>query len=324
MLITALAIAAYVLAFWSGNLPARAIFGSILLVVIYAWWWWVFGQVRAAGFGRLDNVRLAMFLALTTLIVGSSLGVIVQLLLATGQVLPTSPDLIGAHVTAQVSGYLVLFAVGLGEWWLRPDHGARSRGGVTQAYLLFIAGLAFSVGALFGIQPLLIITNLFQLVAVVLFLTRVGGPMLRTSWGVAGAARHSAIAPAFLVVNVVLLVVLVQQFVAAQGDFTKVSPGLVTAYDHSMFIGVMANVLFGAALAVTAARRGSAALDHAVFWLLNIGLVAFLAVLVFAGYDSDLVKLSAPVMGIGVLAGIATLSVRLNPAPAPLTAAARA
>ena len=54
------------------------------------------------------------------------------------------------------------------------------------------------------------------------------------------------------------------------------------------------------------------AIDNAMFWLLNIGVVAFLGVLVFAGYDSDLVKFTAPAMGIGVLLGIITLSWRMN------------
>jgi hypothetical protein len=318
VLITALATVAYILAFWSGNFQARAVFGTIELVVIFGWWWWVFGQVRGAGFGRLDNPRLAMFLALTTLVIGSSLGVAVQIILATGQSLPAQgqgPELIGAHVTAQVSGYLVLFSVGIGEWWLRADRGARSRSGVTQAYLLFIAGLAFSIGALLSIQPLLIVTNLFQLVAVGIFVVRVGGPVLRTQWGSASGLRHVALGPVFLVVNVILLVVLVGQFVAAQGDFTKVSQGLVTAYDHSMFIGVMANVLFGAAF-VVAGQRGSGAVDQAIFWLLNLGLIAFLGVLLFAGYDSELVKFSAPIMGLGALLGIVVLSMRLGAATA--------
>jgi hypothetical protein len=39
-MLSALATAAYVLAFWSGNFFARAIFGALELVVILGWWWW--------------------------------------------------------------------------------------------------------------------------------------------------------------------------------------------------------------------------------------------------------------------------------------------
>ena len=324
VLLTAVATAAYILAFWSGNIPARAAFGTVQLVVIFAWWWWVWSQVRKIGFPRLDNPRLAMFLALTTLVIGSTLGVAVQVILAAGRALAApgqGPDLIGAHVTAQVSGYLVLFAVGACEWWLRDDRGARSRGGVAQAYLLFIAGLAFSVGALLNIQPLLIVTNLFALIALVIFLVRVGGAMLRTRWTAPGAVRHIAVAPAFLVLNFILLVVLIGQFVAAQGDFTKVSRGLVTAYDHAMFIGVMTNLIFGAAMALVG-QRANPAVAHAVFALLNVGLLLFLGVLVFAGYESELVRWTAPVMGTGVLLGIGTLAVRVGAPATPRLAPA--
>jgi hypothetical protein len=40
VMLSALATAAYVLAFWSGNFFARAIFGALELVVILGWWWW--------------------------------------------------------------------------------------------------------------------------------------------------------------------------------------------------------------------------------------------------------------------------------------------
>src|SRR5436189_4564141 len=36
--------AAYVLAFWSGNFPARAITGSLELLVILYWWRWAWSQ----------------------------------------------------------------------------------------------------------------------------------------------------------------------------------------------------------------------------------------------------------------------------------------
>ena len=94
-----------------------------------------------------------------------------------------------------------------------------------------------------------------------------------------------------------------------------------------MFIGVMTNLLFGAAIAVAGGRRSWAWADDVIFYLLNLGLVAFLAVLLFAGYDSELVRVTAPVMGVGALLGIATFSLRLSSAAVsaarPLTAGGR-
>src|SRR5438128_10030513 len=55
VLLSALATAAYVLAFWSGNLYARAIFGAIERAVIVVWWWWVVQRTTSEGYGRVSN-----------------------------------------------------------------------------------------------------------------------------------------------------------------------------------------------------------------------------------------------------------------------------
>src|SRR5436305_11336130 len=108
--LSAAATAAYVLAFWSGNFTARAIFGVVMLATIYGWWWFAVSRGMAEGFGRLDIPKLSLIFGLTTLVVGSTLGVIVQVILGTGNALPASPDLIGAHASAQTGGYLVIVA----------------------------------------------------------------------------------------------------------------------------------------------------------------------------------------------------------------------
>ena len=312
VLISALATVAYILAFWSGNLPARAVFGGLELAVIVGWWWWIFSQVRSTGFGHLDIPRLSVFLAFTTLIVGSTLGVSIQVILATGGQVPTGIDLIGGHAVAQVSGYLVLMAVAVGEWRLRLDNGARSRSGLTQTYLLFLAGLAAAFGVTLGIVPLLLGTNLFYVIAAGIFVVRARRGLMSARWGEGGAGRHLAIAVPFLVVNVVLLTTLIATFATAQGDPTKIPLGLIVAYDHTTFVGVLANIIFGTALALSAGDTRWAWADHVVFWLLNLGAIGFISVLVFAGYDSDLVKVTAPVMGVGALLGILVFSLRLG------------
>src|SRR5213082_3227659 len=100
--------AAYVLAFWSGNFPARAITGSLELLVILYWWWWAWSQALREGYGRIDVPKLSIILGLTILTIGAIVGVTIQLFLALGVTMPTSPDLIGTHASAQIGGYLVL------------------------------------------------------------------------------------------------------------------------------------------------------------------------------------------------------------------------
>src|SRR5438094_10630290 len=48
--LSALSTAAYVLAFWSNNFQARALFGVTELLVVYYWWWWVASRGMSEGF----------------------------------------------------------------------------------------------------------------------------------------------------------------------------------------------------------------------------------------------------------------------------------
>ena len=147
VMLSALSTAAYVMAFWSGVFILRGVFGLSELAVIAYWWWFVYTRAGGwAGIRRLDIPKLSVVLGLTTLVIGSTLGVIVQVLLATGNAIPTSVDLIGAHATAQIGGYLVLVAAGFAEWQLAGG-GKRSLLGLVQVYLLFVGGLvlAFSL-----------------------------------------------------------------------------------------------------------------------------------------------------------------------------------
>jgi hypothetical protein len=323
IMLTALATAAYVLAFWSGNFVARAIFGTIELVVIVGWWWWVLARSLAEGLGRISVPKLAVLLALTTLVIGSTVGVILQVLFATNNVNDQTGVLIGVHASAQVGGYLVLVAAGIAEWQLVGEK--RTTAGVIQAVLLFLAGLLLAIGILLNVTPALLLSNVFQAVAIVMVAIRVGRRAIGVGWGQATGLRHEAISIAWLVVALGLFIALTQQLIAAQGDQSKVPAGLFIALDHTMFIGVMTNVLFGTLLALGAPRTWPWA-DHVIFWGLNIGAASFVAVLLTAGSSAGSgpfahpVAFTAPIMGLSVLLGIVTYSMRLANAPAAVRA----
>jgi hypothetical protein len=332
VMVSAVATAAYVLAFWSGNFQARAIFGTIELLVVVYWWWFAVSRGMGEGFGRLDIPKLSVIFGLTTLVIGSTLGVIVQILLGTGNQLPTGTDLVGAHASAQTGGYLVLVAAGFIEWQLTGG-GRRTIAGLIQIALLFVSGLLLSVSLLLSAQlgpqmaqTLPGIATLLSLVGAVVVAVRLGRAALGVSWG-AGAKRHLAMAVGFLVLAKILEAALVQQFIAAQGDFTKISIGLLHALDHSYFIGLMTNMLFGAILVLSVDRvRAWPWADQLVFWGLNIGVIGFVAVLIIAGSGEGAkpfthpVSFIAPIMGLAALLGIATLSMRLANAPEAMRA----
>jgi hypothetical protein len=332
VMVSAVATAAYVLAFWSGNFQARAVFGTIELLVVFYWWWFAVSRGMAEGFGRLDIPKLSVIFGLTTLVIGSTLGVIVQIILGTGNQLPTSTDLVGAHASAQTGGYLVLVAAGFIEWQLTGG-GRRTTAGLIQIGLLFVSGLLLSVSLLLAAQlgpdlsqALPGIATLLSLVGAVIVAVRLGRAAVSVSWA-AGAKRYLALAVGFLVVAKILEALLVQQFISAQGDFTKISIGLLHALDHSYFIGLMTNMLFGAILVLTADRpRAWPWADQLMFWGLNAGVIGFVAVLLIAGSGEGAkpfthpVSFIAPIMGLAALLGVATLSMRLSNAPAAMRA----
>ncbi|HVR89430.1 MAG TPA: hypothetical protein VHG53_07790 [Candidatus Limnocylindria bacterium] len=318
--LSGLATAIYVLAFWSGNFPARAITGTVELVVIYAWWWWVAGRARAEGFGHVDIPKLALVFGLTTLVIGSTLGVIVQIMFATGTASQTTGQLIGGHAAAQVGGYLVLVAAGIAEWQLTGG-GSRSRAGVAQVAVLFLGGIVLAIGIFTNLQPLLGLATLLQVVGIVIVIVRFGKRAITAPWGVATGTRHIAASLLFLVLGVILEIMLVAALAQAKGDIGAVSAGLNHALDHTMFVALMTNALFGVILILTASGpRTWPWADHVIFWGLNLGVASFIAVLMFVGSGEGAkpfthpVAFTAPIMGISALLGIVTLSMRLGAA----------
>jgi len=321
VLLSGLVTAAYVLAFWSGNFPARAITGSLELLVILYWWWWAWGRALAEGLGKVDVPKLSVVLGLTILTIGAIIGVTVQLFLALGLTLPTSPDLIGTHASAQVGGYLVLVSAGIAEWRLTGG-GKRTGAGLAQVFALFLGGLFLAIGVGMNIEPLQGIATLLQVVGIVIVVVRFGGKVLSAPWGEASGTRHIAIAVPFLVIGLVLEIWFLASIIQAQGDFTKISLGLIHALDHSMFVGLMTNTLFGVILFATAGgTRVWPWADNLIFWGLNIGAASFILVLltVGSGYTATgpfqhPVAYTASLMGLAALLGIATLQQRLRAA----------
>src|SRR5687767_1121982 len=349
ILLSGLGTAAYVMAFWSGVFILRGVFGLAQLAIIVYCGWFVYTRVAAdGGIGRLDIPKLSVLLGLTTLVIGSTLGVIVQVLLATGNALPTGTDLVGAHASAQTGGYLVLVAAGFAEWQLIGGSG-RPTLGLAQVYLLFVGGLVLSASLLLSAslpaaaaQALPGLATLLTLAGILIASFRIGRAALAAPWMAPTGMRHIAIVVPFLILAVILQAILVQQFIAAQGDFTLVSIGLLHALDHAYFVGVMTNALFGAILLVNS-ERGTTTLskvperarvwpwaDDVIFWGLNVGAAAFIAVLLIVGSGEGKpafthpVAFVAPIMGLAALLGIVTYLVRMLGMPAVLSRRARA
>src|SRR6266852_2390078 len=114
-ILAAIAVPVYILAFLSGNLIARAVFGFPVLLVIIGYFGWIIARSRQV---RLTVARLALLGGIFTLIVGSVIGVILQVQFATST--PVSTGALAAHPATQVVGYLLLIGMAISEWRLMP------------------------------------------------------------------------------------------------------------------------------------------------------------------------------------------------------------
>ena len=320
-LLAAIGIPVYVAAFLSGNLVARAIFGFPVLLAIVGVLTWLVGRI---GQVTMTVPRLAVLAAIATLVVGSTIGVLVQLELASKSTfLPEGA--IGGHVTAQVVGYLVLIGMAISEWRLRNTPGL-TWPGIVQVSLLFLGGILITIGALLNVQALLGAFIPAELIAVIIYCFRLGPQLRRVKWLVPSSERHFGLVVPYLVVNLILLVWLITGVVTkVYARFELIPLWLVFAFDHTMFIGVMSNSLFGLIQqASRAPQRFWPWAEQIVFWGMNGGMIGF--VLTLATDQRGLEKLFTPIMGGSILVGIITYSVRLQRLrrAAPTLAAAQA
>jgi hypothetical protein len=289
----------YVAAFYTGYFQARAIGGSLLLAVVlwlFVWLW------RTYLSGERTVARLAVTLGLSTFTYGAVIGVVLQIQFALGANW-LSGDAIGAHAGAMVFGYLVLVAMGVIEWRTKDSAGI-SRGGAVQVVSLFLGGLVLSVGLLIGAaQALAGVYLVTEVIAVVLFARRVVPAAVRIDWRGASPKRYVGAAAIWVILALALFFYLISQFIAAKGDVNAISPNLLIANDHSVFIGVMTNLAFallGTWVGIEAKHRMGALVT---FWGINGGLALFIVGLIL---ESVTVKrIGAPVMGVFLLAALA-------------------
>ena len=303
----------YVAAFLSGNYVFRAIFGTPVLAAIVLLLAWLLMETRRIGLGRLTVPQLSALAGIGSLVVGSSLGVYAQFAFARGDQF-NPMNVIGGHVTAQVIGFLLLLGMGLIEYWHRPDPKPASWAGRIQVGLLFFGGLAIAFGFVLGQPQAAGGAILLEVPALVIFLVRVGWSAVRSSWTQAGSARHVAVAVPFLVLNVgsIIYLILALFVLNIYKDFSEVPTSVAVTLDHALFVGVMTNLNFALLLALTADRRAILPwADGVIFWGLNAGVAAFIVVLL--ANITFFERFTAPVMGLAILLGLVTFTLRLWP-----------
>jgi hypothetical protein len=296
-MVTVAAVVVYVIAFLTGTGVFRPIAGTLMLAAIVWVLTWVVGRYRVLP---STTPRLALLLAMISLTIGAILGVLLGLFIARGSIPGMSAEsaaaLAGAHPPAMLIGYLVLAGVAVADWILGGPEG---RTGRLVAWALFVAGILVNIAFIFQLDDLIPLPTLLEVIAVVAFIVRMWPKIAPSAWAGGGNANFARMSIVFLAVGIGLLVAVVQLFLSGALDpETGEGPiGVLLAFDHAMFIGVMTNALFAAVTWMSASTY-----KKIVLWSVNGGLTVFLLGLVI---DVAILKrIGAPVMGFALLYAI--------------------
>jgi hypothetical protein len=292
------AVVLYVIAFATGTGIFRPIAGTVMLVAILWALVWVSRQFTSSD---RSTPQLAMLLTMVSLTLGAVLGVLLGLLIARGS-LPglsteTARSLAGAHPPAMLIGYLILAGVAVTDWLLKGPEGWSGR---IVAWSLFVAGIVVNLAFILDVEALIQVATLLEVVAIVLYLVRMWPRIRPSAWSGGSGGDFARMSIVFLAIGIALLVNVVRLFISGELDpEAGTGPvGVLLAFDHAMFIGVMTNALF--AVVASTWRSGN---NRISLWAVNSGLALFLVGLLA---DTAILKqIGAPIMGLALLHGIA-------------------
>jgi len=308
----------YIAAWWTGNLPFRAIGGTLVLVGIVLYVGWLVREAARIGYRNLTTPQLGTVVGLVTLVVGSTLGVLLQIQFASGaSILPAGA--IGAHAETQISAYLVLVAMSIAYWRLHGND--RTARGTSMVWLFFIGGIFIAIALLANILPLSIIYVPLDIAAFVIFLTLAWRRVVAPGWFTAGSARQYAIAIPFALVYLGIFIYLITGFaiLGIWKDISEVPANLIPASEHPLFVGMVTSTLFGLLYDLTADRRIWPWADHVVFWGITLAVAAFTVALL--ANATGAFAFITPVLGASIFVGIVTHTMRLRSAPVAPAAA---
>lgn len=302
-----IALPAFAFTFFLTYGNGRPIIGSFALATIVGFFLWVAWRARGI---ELSVTHLGFLAAVATSVAGGTIGVLLATRIATGrEVIPSGAA--DAHPGTMVIGFLIPVGMALAEWcfgW--PTLKAATRLGKWQIGLPFAGGLILMVGLLFDIMPLAPIAALVELAGVVVFVKRMWPNLRAVNWLKSSTTRFAAVSGIAIVANIIFINYLVARY---EGDFDKVPVRHLLALDHTMFVGVLTNAIFGLLLGVTQKDgRGRAVID-AAFYGMNVGLIGFVVSLL--ADVTWLERIATPLMGLSILAALAVFTLRLR-APA--------
>lgn len=305
------AITLYVAAFFAGNTIfsdriQRPIFGTLLFLVVIWFLTWVWSANRQ--YSTPSPARTGLVLAWISMLIGAVFGITLGLYTANGEVPGLSDDtaarVADAHPPAMLIGYLLLAGFSVVQWLLHSDKPPRL--GTIQVWLLFIAGIVINIAFVTGTDEQLAgPANLAMIVAVIMLLWQSRKELSPASWRGSVAGAFPRMATLALVLGLTLLTILVYWVINDEIDFdalTEAQEGVGLGFDHTMFIAVMTNVIWGVLTTnLTSARLAKT--NRILLWGVNIGVGGFVLGLVTT--TQVLKRIFTPIMGLALLYGLA-------------------
>jgi hypothetical protein len=254
-------------------------------------------------------------LSWVSLIVGSVFGVILGLFVSNGEVPGLSDEIAGrvaeAHPPAMLIGYLLVAAFAAVEWLLHRDK-ETTRNPTIQMWLLFVAGIIINVAFVTGTdEELAGPANLLMIAAAAMLLWRSRAELAPSGWRGSGIGAYPRLAALSLVGALILLTILISWIISGTLDFealTESQFGVALSFDHTMFLGVMTNVLFGMLAANLSPGRTELA-NMVLLWGVNLGFAGFVIGLIST--TQVLKQIFTPLLGLALLFGIAVYAMEL-------------
>lgn len=290
-----------------GDRIVRPIAGAVLLVALVWFLWWM---IRFQQDVARTVARLGLQLAFASMVIGTVFGIILGIATA-GRTVPGIPErttdaLYNAHPLSMIIGFLLLAAFAMIEWLLGDRYVGESPSGVYQMWILFTAGILVNVAFVADLDEYLLPpANVAMGVGVVMLIVRRWSDLRPAAWRGSGTGLFARLATAFLVVYLVLISVIVARFIGGSLDLHALTPGdrgLVAAFDHVMFVGVMTTALFGA-LAITLHGTMLTLADRILLWGTTIGTTGFILGLLLM--EPVPKRVFSPIMGAALLFGVA-------------------
>lgn len=283
------------------------VFGSLSVLMLWATAIFALSQLRNQEV--VNTVQILITGAVVTAAIGATVGALLGLERVIGQFLPLPPgDRVGAHA-GMMDTYLFLVASSVIEWFTSPDYSKRS------SIWGLLQGVIWALGA--AVVPIAFFLNMVDQLLPVFMLTLLIGLLIflaRSAWGAfkvgplaEGVKPWAFFGTVWLVIYMVTFLYLISLFVGSGGGFPDIPRWVGVLFAHAGFVGMMTNLLFGVLSVRSWSQRSVVAWgDKTAMWLLNLGILAFVAVVAFT--DS---RLGAILMGTGVLLGVLTFLLRL-------------